>query len=942
MDCNKEEALRARDIAEKKMQSKEFMAARKIALKAQQLYPDVENISQMLMVCDVHCSAAQKLAGNEMDWYGILQVEERADEATIKKQYRKFALQLHPDKNKFSGAEAAFKLIGEAQRILLDTQKRHMHNMRRKSSMSGPPTTSYPSHKTNSTSNVVPNNNRSNPSGLNSQNQQSRQSTFQGNQDPRSTFWTVCPFCSVRYQYYKEVVNRSLRCQSCQKPFVAYDINAPATGDFSKPVFSQQKNNTHKVEAQYFGAGNSKAESVQTPGKKVDHTSGIGTVKVNHKREKKHVRDQSEISESEPSLSESSSNSDEDISIDENGNLLREQNTGNSGEQNPRRSSRHKHQVSYKENISEDDDYVRPSKRAKGKTSSCFAEGENGDPSKGESDRKKNLSDASIIKEDEKGVERKEGGEECLLNVVKAKKNEEVKEPVDGNGFKKRFEGCDNMDSSSEEASDLQFFKYPDPEFNDFDKEREEDRFAAGQIWAAYDVQNAMPRVYARIKKVYSPGFKVQIIWLEPDPNGGTEIKWYTRNLPFSCGKFKYGSTEKTDNRLMFSHLVAWEKGRSRDTFMIHPRRGETWALFKNWDIKWSCDPVAHSQREYEYEFVEILTNYDSDVGIHVAILSKVKGFVSIFCRMEKVGKKTFLVPPGELLRFSHMIPSYRMKGNERGVPLGSLELDTAALPIEPTMESDSDTKRSHLEPQQNSSTIPSTSTPEDLEIPDPEFYNFDDDKSKEKFQVGQIWALYSDEDGLPKYYGHIKKIDHSPSFKLHISWLISSSLPVNVVRWSDDDMPISFGRFKLEMGEGQAYDSIVSFSHQVRAEPTGRRQYEIFPRKGEVWAVYRNWSPEIQCSDLANCEYDIVEVLSATALLISVLVLDRVDGFSSVFKARMEGETTITWSIPQIDFLKFSHQIPAFRLTKERDGRLRGFWELDTAALPVHYFCSS
>jgi curved DNA-binding protein CbpA len=29
----------------------------------------------------------------------------------IKKQYRKFALQLHPDKNKFSGAEAAFKLI---------------------------------------------------------------------------------------------------------------------------------------------------------------------------------------------------------------------------------------------------------------------------------------------------------------------------------------------------------------------------------------------------------------------------------------------------------------------------------------------------------------------------------------------------------------------------------------------------------------------------------------------------------------------------------------------------------------------------------------------------------------------------------------------------------------------------------------------------------------
>ncbi|EEF45469.1 conserved hypothetical protein [Ricinus communis] len=42
------------------------------------------------------------------------------DEATIKKQYKMAALLLHPDKNKFSGAEAAFKFIGEAQRVLLE------------------------------------------------------------------------------------------------------------------------------------------------------------------------------------------------------------------------------------------------------------------------------------------------------------------------------------------------------------------------------------------------------------------------------------------------------------------------------------------------------------------------------------------------------------------------------------------------------------------------------------------------------------------------------------------------------------------------------------------------------------------------------------------------------------------------------------------------------
>lgn len=39
--------------------------------------------------------------GTEMDWYGILQVEQAADDAIIKKQYQLAPL-LHPDENKFA------------------------------------------------------------------------------------------------------------------------------------------------------------------------------------------------------------------------------------------------------------------------------------------------------------------------------------------------------------------------------------------------------------------------------------------------------------------------------------------------------------------------------------------------------------------------------------------------------------------------------------------------------------------------------------------------------------------------------------------------------------------------------------------------------------------------------------------------------------------------
>jgi preprotein translocase subunit Sec63 len=101
MECNKEEALRAKEIAEKKFEVQDFAGARKYILKAQQLFPALENISQMVAVCDVHCVAQAKLNGYDMDWYGILQLEATSDDSSIKKQYRKLALLLHPDKNKF-------------------------------------------------------------------------------------------------------------------------------------------------------------------------------------------------------------------------------------------------------------------------------------------------------------------------------------------------------------------------------------------------------------------------------------------------------------------------------------------------------------------------------------------------------------------------------------------------------------------------------------------------------------------------------------------------------------------------------------------------------------------------------------------------------------------------------------------------------------------------
>lgn len=62
------------------------------------------------------------------DYYRVLGVERGADEADLKKAYRKMAMQHHPDRNNEPDAEARFKEITEAYEVLRDPDKRAIYD----------------------------------------------------------------------------------------------------------------------------------------------------------------------------------------------------------------------------------------------------------------------------------------------------------------------------------------------------------------------------------------------------------------------------------------------------------------------------------------------------------------------------------------------------------------------------------------------------------------------------------------------------------------------------------------------------------------------------------------------------------------------------------------------------------------------------------------------
>ncbi|KAL3502547.1 hypothetical protein ACH5RR_036996 [Cinchona calisaya] len=710
MESNIEEALSVKAYAEKRFVERDFAGARNYALKAQMLYPELEGIAQMVATFGVYTASEVKING-EFDFYAILGLNPSADKSKLKKQYRKMAVLLHPDKNKTVGADGAFKLVSEAWTILSDSVKRNSYDHRRNY---------FAAHSTG-------------VSGLDNYSKAS------GSQQRLDTFWTVCTSCHVQYEYLRKYVNKKLSCKNCRGVFIAVETGvAPVNGSFPYCPMSFVPENgygSHGCGVTYLPTASSYCSGNRISG----HHSGHGPDYV-----------------SNVSFQWTSFDGNSTGGSDANGfSVFTDGSHQGNGKAN-RTKANGKHRM---KNATVDVAFTgctvytelpaakvtRPYKKRKfdlggtcggGNSLSAKITSEeqvanangNSKPNSRLSTPADNSSrrctvapafDARQLLIDKARMVIRQKLEEIKLAsaaaaVAQAEKKKKAEAEVDKLIDAPKRAGLGGLGHQPELKKAVSLsITVPDSDFHDFDNDRSEECFKPKQIWALYDEEDGMPRLYCLIRQIISvKPFKIHISYLssKTDSEFGS-VNWLDSGFTKSCGNFRAYNADIVEQVNIFSHLLIKEKAGRGGCIRIYPRSGDIWAIYRNWSPDWNR--TTPPEVRHQYEMVEVLDDYSEDLGVCVTPLIKLGGFKTVYQRNTSKDAIRW-IPRREMLRFSHQVPSCLLKGDSFNLPDGCWDLDPAATPEE-LLQGACEVQKEDDRPTQIEKSV---SIPDDIHLP--------------------------------------------------------------------------------------------------------------------------------------------------------------------------------------------------------------------------------
>ncbi|KAI3929427.1 hypothetical protein MKW92_010454 [Papaver armeniacum] len=219
-------------------------------------------------------------------------------------------------------------------------------------------------------------------------------------------------------------------------------------------------------------------------------------------------------------------------------------------------------------------------------------------------------------------------------------------------------------------------------------------------------------------------------------------------------------------------------------------------------------------------------------------------------------------------------------------------------------------------------------------------------------FGIGQFLAFY-DQEKMPRLYARISKIEscYSEETKntentLYVRWLRPAPINPDEKKWHEVGLPVSCGFFKLDSDEIDQCNIVVGdhpvISHVVTSFQEHRYSnelVELYPREGEVWALYKEWKPIDWCLDpktRKGCKFHLVEVLNDYSAENGVMVacLVKVAGHETIFR-----RSGLSFQIAAQYLFGFSHNVPV-KSTGDMGGLFSGMvLDLDPLSIPEDVF---
>ncbi|PHU08659.1 hypothetical protein BC332_20519 [Capsicum chinense] len=986
------ESIRLKTLAEQKYSSGNLKSALKYAKRAVNLHPTAAGVSEILTAFKIlHSatvpviSAASAAAGigNSSapattttpplpDYYKILQVERFSRTDTIKTQYKKLALALHPDKNPFVASEEAFKVVGEAFRVLSDKIRRKEYDVKLRIAM------------------------------------QSEAAVVAANEDEgdeTASFWTACSGCKLLHQFDNKYLGHNLMCPSCKKSFEAIEVEENGEKRVSERI-KFRKNVSFGCLRKREVVGKGKMRSVgevlkRSSGKMTRNIDGIGVgSQVGRGKGVVKVRDvdlEGDV-ESDDGLIKG-------LKRSASGKTTRNVDAiGVGSEVGRRKRVVEVRDVDMEGDVESDDCLIKGLRRsASGKMTRTVDEiGE-------DTEEDVECVDGWIkgLRSRTNGkVRRNVGGGEDTMTLaemqllVKKKVNKE-KIPVKDKGEDKEENAKAMKFNLTEKGSekrkemDLSLIEEEDDvEMETLIARVRENRMRRGALKRDGLEDGGRRRDSSSNKG--SKGLRQDD--LEIMAENEKEIMFNLTEKDSEKSKETSLSLNEEEDEVEMEALIA----RVRDKRMRREALkgdgledgGKRRDLSNNRDGKWLAQDDSEIMAENGKEDNEIGMTFNSmekksekrkETSLSLVEEEDEVEMETLIARVrEKRMRREALKGNGlekggrrrrrdlsskRCCKGSRQDDSEMMSKNEKTMKLNLMEEETNLTLIEEQDEAEMESliarvrkKRTRREVRRsdvledaerrrdlsiNTCTLSKSSKKgkwprqDDLEIVAAEsfdLYNFDKDRVGKSFKKGQVWAVYDDDDGMPRDYALIDDVISVYPFEVRLNLLeFQSNSDEALLHWGRRGFHVSCGKFKVS--RQILVKSLKKFSHVVDSERAASELYRIYPTKGSIWAVYKENALGAGSRSLMEDKqcYDICVSLSSYTDIhgVSIAYLERVDEFRTIFKRREVGARAV--KLLGKDELKlFSHRIPARKLSDEEASNISKYcWELDPSSLP-------